>query len=126
MILTCASARVDVKIPLFPSLNPKEGFSLIRALCKRRKLVIPKDAFKELENLIPVLLTPGAAEAISVQTFRVHKTTDMDALQSLKACLSDYRPPVPMDTLKFQMRIAAQEATDASLIPKELETLLDS
>ena len=117
--------RVDVKIPLFPSLNPKEGFSLIRALCKRRKLVIPKEALADLTDLIPTLLTPGAAEAISVQTFRIHKTTDLDALESLKACLSDYRPPVPMDTLKFQMRIAALEATDASLIPKELEDLLE-
>ncbi len=117
--------RVDVKIPLFPSLNPKEGFSLIRALCKRRKLVISKDAYEDLKDLIPILLTPGAAEAISVQTFRIHKTTDLDAQGSLKACLSDYRPPVPMDTLKFQMRIAAQEATDASLIPKELEGLLE-
>lgn len=117
--------RVDVKIPLFPSLNPKEGFSLIRALCKRRKLVISKDSYEDLKDLIPLLLTPGAAEAISVQTFRIHKTTDLDALGSLKACLSDYRPPVPMETLKFQMRIAAQEATDASLIPKELENLLE-
>lgn len=117
--------RVDVKIPLFPALNPKEGFSLILALCKRRKLVIPKNSFKNLETLIPTLLTPGAAEAISVQTFRIHKTTDKNALESLKACLSDYRPPVPIETLKFQMRIAAQEATDASLIPEELEDLLE-
>lgn len=117
--------RVDVKIPLFPSLNPQEGFSLIRALCKRRKLMIAKDALKDIEDLIPPLLTPGAAEAISVQTFRIHKTTDKDALESLKACLSDYRPPVPMETLKFQMRIAAQEATDASLIPQELDNLIE-
>jgi hypothetical protein len=116
---------VDVKIPLFPSLNPKEGFSLIRALCKRRKLNIANEAYEDLKELIPILLTPGAAEAISVQTFRIHKTTDLDALGSLRACLSDYRPPVPMETLKFQMRIAAQEATDASLIPKELEGLLE-
>ncbi len=118
--------RVDVKIPLFPSLNPKEGFSLIRALCKRRKLDIPKASLEDLTKLIPPFLTPGAAEAISVQTFRIHKTTQLSALDSLMECLKDYRPPVPMDTLKFQMRIAAQEATDASLIPKELEDLLET
>ena len=117
--------RVDVKIPLFPSMKPLEGFSIIRALCKRRELNIPKESFEEIKEIIPPLLTPGAAEAISVQTFRVHKTTDLDALGALKACLSDYRPPVPMDTLKFQMRIAAQEATDASLIPNELSSLLE-
>jgi hypothetical protein len=101
-----------------------EGFSLIRALCKRRNLDIPKTAFDDLQDIIPILLTPGAAEAISVQTFRVHKTTDLDALGALKSCLSDYRPPVPLETLKFQMRIAIQEATDASLIPEGLEEML--
>jgi hypothetical protein len=117
--------RVDVKIPLFPTLNPLEGFVLIRALCKRRNLDIPENSFESLKDIIPILLTPGAAEAISVQTFRVHKTTDKDALESLKSCLIDYRPPVPIETLKFQMRIAVQEATDASLIPEELGDLLD-
>ena len=117
--------RVDVKIPLFPSLNPQEGFSLIRALCKRRDLEISKESFEEIKDIVPPLLTPGAAEAISVQTFRVHKTTELDALGALKACLTDYRPPVPIDTLKFQMRIASEEATDASLIPDELNELLE-
>jgi len=118
--------RVDVKIPLFPSLNAEEGFKLIRALCKRRKLDIPKSSFKDLEKLIPTLITPGAAEAISVQTFRVHKTTELNAIDSLKECLNDYRAPVPLDTLKFQMRIAAQEATDSSLIPKELQHFIEN
>ena len=27
--------RIDVKIPLFPTLEPREGFTLLRALCKR-------------------------------------------------------------------------------------------
>ncbi len=118
--------RVDVKIPLFPTMKPIEGFSIIRALCKRRDLKIAKKAFEEIKDIIPPLLTPGAAEAISVQTFRIHKTTDLDALGALKECLTGYRPPVPMDTLNFQMKIAAQEATDASLIPDELNDLLDS
>jgi len=117
--------RVDVKIPLFPSLNTHEGFSIIRALCKRRKLDIPKDTFESLKDSIPSLLTPGAAEAISVQTFRIHKTSDLDAVESLKSCLADYRPPISIDTLKFQMRIAAEEATDASLIPKEISQYID-
>lgn len=116
--------RVDVKIPLFPSLNPKEGFAFIKALCKRRNLRIEKTDFEKVEDLIPELLTPGAAEAISVQTFRIHKTSNLSALDSLIECLKDYRPPVPLDTLKFQMKIAIDEATDASLIPdKALEAI---
>lgn len=114
--------RVDVKIPLFPSLNKQEGFSLIRALCKRRKLDIKKEDFAAVEELVPELLTPGAAETISVQTFRLGKTSAHSDLDALLACLRDYRPPVALDTLKFQMGLAAEEATDASLIPDEVNS----
>ncbi|MFT4550268.1 MAG: hypothetical protein ACI9MB_004245, partial [Verrucomicrobiales bacterium] len=43
--------RVDVKIPLFPSTTPEEGFFLIRALCKKQKVKLPKSAFEELRHL---------------------------------------------------------------------------
>ena len=117
--------RIDVKVPLFPSVDPEEGFFLIRALCKRRKLVIPKTAVDEFRDLIPDLLTPGAAEAIAVKAFRIHKTSDLDPAESLKECLTDYIPPVPEDILKFQMRIAAEEATDASLVPDEIKAIIE-
>ncbi len=117
--------RIDVKVPLFPSIDPEEGFSLIRALCKRRKLDIPKESFEQLKDLIPELLTPGAAEAIAVKSYRIHKTTKLDAQESLQACLSDYRAPVPLDILKFQMRIAAEEATDTSLIPDKIQEIIN-
>jgi len=117
--------RVDVKIPLFPSIDADESFLLIRALCKRRKLFIEKSAVEELRDLIPNLLTPGAAEAIAVKAFRINKTSDLNPVESLKACLTDYIPPVPEDILKFQMRIAAEEATDASLVPEEIKEIIE-
>ncbi|GAA5496647.1 ATP-dependent zinc metalloprotease FtsH [Rubritalea halochordaticola] len=112
--------RVDVKIPLFPTLNKQEGFSLIRALCKRRDLSIKEEDFPVVEALVPDLLTPGAAETISVQTFRLSKTSEHGDLDALLTCLRDYRPPIAHETLKFQMRLAMDEATDASLIPSDV------
>ena len=112
--------RVDVKIPLFPTLSAKEGFALIRALCKRRDIILKDEDFAELDELIPELVTPGAAETLSVKAFRLKKTQGLNDCEALKACLKEYRPPVDLDVLRFQMKIAADEATDASLVPKEV------
>lgn len=65
------SGRIDVKIPLFPTLEPREGFMLLRALCKRVGPAIPEEAYAGLEATIPEMLTPGAAEAIAVKTYRL-------------------------------------------------------
>ena len=37
--------RVDVKIPIFPTTTPEEGFELIRALCKRRQVALDRRGF---------------------------------------------------------------------------------
>ncbi|MFC5050729.1 ATP-binding protein [Rubritalea spongiae] len=112
--------RIDVKIPLFPSLNAKEGFDLIQALCKRRGIVLEDGDFEELAAYVPELLTPGAAETLAVKAYRIKMTQQFSDSESLIACLKEYRPPVALETLRFQMQIAADEATDASLIPEEL------
>jgi hypothetical protein len=51
--------RVDLKIPLFPTTTPREGFDLLRMLCAKRGLAIAEDSFPSLESRIPSLLTPG-------------------------------------------------------------------
>ncbi|MGJ8673495.1 MAG: ATP-binding protein [Rubritalea sp.] len=112
--------RIDVKIPLFPSLNAKEGFELIQALCKRRKLTIADSDYEELEAYVPELLTPGAAETLAVKAYRIKKTQNLSDMEALLSCLKEYRPPVSLEILRFQMQIAADEATDASLIPEGL------
>ena len=43
--------RVDVKIPIFPTTTPEEGFALIRALCQRRGVASGR------RNLLPPVST---------------------------------------------------------------------
>ncbi|MEO1856193.1 MAG: AAA family ATPase [Rubritalea sp.] len=115
--------RIDVKIPLFPSLSSEEGFSLIKALCKRKGVMLNPSDYKEFESVVPVLLTPGAAETLAVKAYRVKKTESLSDKDALLACLGEYRAPIALETLQFQMRIAADEATAASLIPAEVEEM---
>jgi len=45
--------RVDLKIPLFPTTTPREGFDLLRMLCGKRGLAVPENSFPSLESRIP-------------------------------------------------------------------------
>ena len=66
--------RVDVKIPLLPTATAEESFELIRFLCRSRGVEIGEDRFPEVAAVVPVLLTPGAAETIAVKTYRLMRT----------------------------------------------------
>ena len=66
---------------------------------------------------MPMLLTPGAAEALVVKAYRVARTENVSADAALAACLEGYQNPVPDDVLEFQMRLAVREATDLSFVP---------
>lgn len=116
--------RVDIKIPLFPTTTPAEGFALLRGLAKKRGLEIPKEAFDELKNRVPDLLTPGAAEALAVKCFRHVKVKGVGPTQALRLCLDDYLPPISLKILRHQMRLAAEEATEASFVPERIRSLL--
>jgi len=109
--------RVDVKIPLFPTTTAEESFNLIRMLCQKRGIGIPESAFAATNSRMPLLLTPGAAEALVVKIYRQVKTLNLAALDALTSCLADYQNPVPWDTLEFQIRIAVAEATDRDFVP---------
>src|SRR6201989_3269402 len=67
--------RIDVKIPLFPTTNARESFSLIRMLCQKRGVTIQDSDFASLEPRIPLLLTPGAAETLAVKIYRLVRTS---------------------------------------------------
>lgn len=110
--------RVDVKIPIFPTTTPEESFELIRVLCKKRGIVLRKSVLKNLSAQIPQHLTPGAAEAIVVKVYRLVKTTSLSPVQALRACLQNYRIPVPAQTMEFQIKLAVNEATDIEFIPE--------
>ena len=111
-----------MKIPLFPATTPEEAFELLRNLMKRRDMEIPKSAFKTLKDDLPGLLTPGAAEALSVKVYRAHKVENLGPLAALKASLKDYRPPVAPEVLGAQMALAIEEASDAEFIPAALRS----
>lgn len=117
--------RIDVKVPLFPTTTPAEGFALLRGLSKKRGLTIAKEAFEELKDRVPDLLTPGAAEALAVKCFRLVKIEDIDAVEALRRCLDDYLPPIKLKILRHQMRLAAEEATEASFVPERIRSLLE-
>ena len=118
--------RIDVKIPLFPTTTAAEGFGLLRALCRKHGLKIEKSDFSAVEARVPALLTPGSAEALAVKSYRLKASRGMGDLEALRASLEDYRPAVPLDVLKFQMRLAASEATEKAFVPEEIEPFLQS
>ena len=115
--------RIDVKIPLFPTTTPKESFDLIRALCRKRGVNIEDSDFTSLERLTPLLLTPGAAETLAVKIYRMVRTSGSTALDAVRACLTDYQNPVPLETLEFQIRLAVAETSDLEFVPSTFRNL---
>lgn len=109
--------RVDVKIPLFPTSTPEEGFGLLRALCKKKKVPIDESTFVSIKEIIPNWLTPGAAESIAVKVFRLVKTNHLTPDAALASALKDYQAPVPHDIMEFQIQLAVAEASDLSFVP---------
>ncbi len=109
--------RIDVKIPLFPTITARESFQLIRNLCKKRGIAIAEDHFPALESLVPLLLTPGAAETLAVKIYRVVRSSGSSPSDALRACLTDYQNPVPRETLEFQIRLAVSESSDLEFVP---------
>jgi len=109
--------RVDVKIPLFPTTTPREGFDLLRTLCGKRKVEVPETVFAQMESLIPALLTPGAAEALAVKIYRLKRTSALSVEEALRTCLTDYQNPVPAEVMAYQIQLAAREASDLEFVP---------
>lgn len=109
--------RVDVKIPIFPTSTAVESYGLTRALCQRKGVMLPAELPPGLESRMPALLTPGAAEALAVKTFRILKTGTADPVAALTAALNDYQAPVPLEVIESQIRLAIAEATDLSFVP---------
>ena len=118
--------RIDVKVPIFPTATPAEGMVLLAALCKRRGIPLDDAAKAELLPLVPVWLTPGAAEALAVKAYRLTKTGTPLAADALRASLQGYLPPVDPAIIRAQMQLAAEEATDAEFVPPEVRAYLAS
>ena len=110
--------RVDVKIPLLPTTTQAESAGLLNALLKRFDMAPGVEALQKLD--LPLLLTPGAAEAFAVKAYRLARTGPMAAGEAIAASLVDYQAPVALEVLEFQMRIAIAEATDLRFVPASL------
>jgi hypothetical protein len=115
--------RVDVKIPIFPTTTAAEGFTLIRALAKRRGVELQESDFAAVEAVIPKLLTPGAAESIAVKLYRSVRTEGLNAVDALRDTLDGYQAPVPPDGMEFQIALAAREASDGDFVPEPFRHL---
>jgi hypothetical protein len=113
--------RVDVKIPLLPTTSVAESAALLRALLKRFDL--PLEQAQLEQQALPLLLTPGAAEALAVKVYRQVRTAQLPALEALQHCLQGYQPPVPEQVLRQQMILAIREATDMAFVPEVLRAL---
>ena len=89
-------------------------------------MALPKEKPEELEGLIPALVTPGAAEALTVKVYRMVRTKNLEPVAALVECLTDYQTPIPEDVMLFQIEIAAREASDLAYIPEDIRNLLDA
>jgi ATPase family associated with various cellular activities (AAA) len=115
--------RIDLKIPILPTTTHAESAGLIEALARRYELPLSSQDLCELEPRLPLMLTPGAAEALVVKAYRVARTEDVPGGIALSRSLEAYQNPVPEDILEKQMRMAVREATDLSFVPEGLRHL---
>ena len=67
-----------------PTTTTAESFHLIRALARRRGLQIEESHFAELEPMLPLLLTPGAAEALAIKVYRLARVESLDPLAAAR------------------------------------------
>ena len=111
-----------IALPSFAQEQPEPP--VLRALCRRMGLDVSTEELLGLGDKLPLLLTPGAAEAIAVKAYRLARTQSLKALPALTSCLTGYQPPVSEDVLKFQMQLAIRETTDIDFVPESLRSLV--
>jgi len=111
--------RVDVKIPLFPTTEPRQSFDLLRTLCSRRQIELGEAEYSAVQGAMPLLLTPGSAETLAVKVYRIVRTQGKNPIDALRASLTDYQNPVPLDALRFQIELAVKEASDLEFVPEQ-------
>ena len=117
--------RIDVRLPLFPTAGAREGFSLLRALLRRRHLELDAQDYALLARQVPAGLTPGAAESLAVKAYRFARADGLSARDAVQRCLTTYRPAVPPEVMAFQIELAAAEASDISLVPEAYRALVE-
>jgi hypothetical protein len=118
--------RIDLKVPILPTTSHAESAGLIAALAGRYGLEVSGEELRELEPRLPIMLTPGAAEALVVKAYRAARTENLAAAVAIGHCLQSYQNPVQEDVLENQIRLAVREATDLSFVPESLRHFANS
>lgn len=118
--------RIDLKVPILPTTSHAESAGLIAALAGRYGLEVSGEELRELEPRLPIMLTPGAAEALVVKAYRAARTENLAAAVAIEHCLQSYQNPVQEDVLENQIRLAVREATDLSFVPESLRHFANS
>jgi len=118
--------RIDLRVPILPTTSASESRELIAALARRYDLAISPNELQQMEATLPLMLTPGAAEALVMKAYRVSRTQNMTGATALANCLNGYQNPVPEHVLEKLMLLAVREATDVSFVPESLRHLAES
>jgi hypothetical protein len=116
--------RLDLRIPILPTSTRAETAVLLAALSRRYELAVSAEEISRID-LLPQLLTPGAAEALVVKAYRLVRTEGVSGEAAITRCLASYQNPIPHDVLESQMRYAVREATDLSFVPPALHYLAE-
>lgn len=115
--------RIDVKIPLFPTVSSDESWQLIRALARGRKLELPEELPPDLAGKVPDLMTPGEVDSLLTQIQREAAATQNTAVSALTRRFRHYLRPVSLAVLWEQTRLAVAECTDADFIPERFRSV---
>jgi len=118
--------RVDVKIPIFPAVEEEETYQLLKALCGKLDIKLTDQEWAPLKTRLPEILTAGGAEALAVKANRLVKAENLSPADALKKVLETAAPPIPFETLKFQMELAVNESTESGFISDSVRAILES
>lgn len=109
--------RIDLKIPLFPTTTPEEGFALLQAIAANHGLQLDQSTFATLRDSIPDLLTPGEVESLLTELRRETLLNNEPLVTALQRRFKDYIPPVPHETILAQIHLAIHECSKPEYIP---------
>jgi hypothetical protein len=109
--------RIDLKIPLFPTTTPEEGFRLIKTIAQNSGHILDDSAFAGLRDVIPDLLTPGEIESLLTDLRREMLLNNEPLPAALKRRFTDYIPPVSHETILAQIDLAIAECSKPEYIP---------
>ena len=109
--------RIDLKIPLFPTTTPEEGFQLLQTIAKNHGLTLDQSAFTNLRTTIPDLLTPGEVESLLTELRRETLLNKEPVEAALQRRFTDYIPPIPHETILAQIALAIAECSKPEYVP---------